>query len=65
MLAHASEIRQTLDLINQARAQLDARGFVYGPVRLGAMIEIPAAALTVPIKTLAGSDAALTPAAQA
>ncbi|NDP64584.1 phosphoenolpyruvate--protein phosphotransferase [Polaromonas sp.] len=49
MLAHASEIRQTLDLINQARAQLDARGFVYGPVRLGAMIEIPAAALTVPV----------------
>ena len=49
MLAHASEIRQTIDLINQARAQLDARGFVYGPVRLGAMIEIPAAALTVPL----------------
>ena len=49
MLAHASEIRQTIDLINQARAQLDSRGFVYGPVRLGAMIEIPAAALTVPV----------------
>ena len=49
MLAHASEIRQTLDLINQARAQLEGRGLVYGPVRLGAMIEIPAAALTVPL----------------
>ena len=49
MLAHASEIRQTLELIAQARAQLDARAFVYGPVRLGAMIEIPAAALTVPM----------------
>ena len=49
MLAHASEIRQTLDLINQARAQLESRGFVFGPVRLGAMIEIPAAALTVPL----------------
>ena len=49
MLAHASEIRQTLDLIDQARAQLETRGFVYGPVRLGAMIEIPAAALTVPV----------------
>jgi phosphotransferase system enzyme I (PtsI) len=47
MLAHASEIRQTLELIDQARAQLDARSFAYGPVRLGAMIEIPAAALTV------------------
>ena len=49
MLAHASEIRQTLGLLDQARAQLDARSQVYGPVRLGAMIEVPAAALTVPI----------------
>ena len=49
MLAHGHEIRQTLDLIDQARAQLDARGVAYGPVRLGAMIEIPAAALTVPL----------------
>ena len=47
MLAHASEIHQTLALINQARAELDARGAVYGPVKLGAMIEIPAAALTL------------------
>ncbi|MEO6321910.1 MAG: phosphoenolpyruvate--protein phosphotransferase [Polaromonas sp.] len=49
MLAHGHEIRQTLDLIDQARAQLDAHGVAYGPVRLGAMIEIPAAALTVPL----------------
>jgi phosphotransferase system enzyme I (PtsI) len=49
MLAHASEIRQTLALVARAREQLDARGQVYGPVRLGAMIEIPAAALTVPL----------------
>ena len=49
MLAHGHEIRQTLDLIDQARAQLDTRGVAYGPVRLGAMIEIPAAALTVPL----------------
>lgn len=47
MLAHGSEIRQTLALIEQARAQLDQRGLAFGPVRLGAMIEIPAAALTV------------------
>jgi phosphotransferase system enzyme I (PtsI) len=47
MLAHVSEIRQTIALINQARAELDARGAVYGAVKLGAMIEIPAAALTV------------------
>jgi phosphoenolpyruvate-protein phosphotransferase (PTS system enzyme I) len=49
MLAHAHEIRQTLALVARAREQLDARGQVYGPVRLGAMIEIPAAALTVPL----------------
>ncbi len=47
MLAHASEIRQTLSLIDFARAELDNRGIAYGPVKLGAMIEIPAAALTV------------------
>jgi phosphotransferase system enzyme I (PtsI) len=49
MLASASEIRQTLALIGKAREQLDARGMVYGPVRIGAMIEVPAAALTVPL----------------
>lgn len=47
MLAHASEIRQTLALIEQARAELDARGQAHGAVKLGAMIEVPAAALTV------------------
>ena len=49
MLAHASEIRQTLVLIDRAREQLSASGTEYGPVRLGAMIEIPAAALTIPM----------------
>jgi phosphoenolpyruvate-protein phosphotransferase (PTS system enzyme I) len=49
MLAHASEIRQTLSLIDFARAELDNRGAAYGPVTLGAMIEIPAAALTLKI----------------
>ena len=47
MLAHGSEIRQTMALIDQARLELDRRGVAYGPVRLGAMIEIPAAALSV------------------
>ncbi len=46
MLAHASEIRQTLSLIDFARAELDNRGVAYGEVSLGAMIEIPAAALS-------------------
>ena len=45
MLAHAGEIRQTLSLLDHARAQLDNQGVPYGPVRIGAMIEIPAAAL--------------------
>ncbi len=49
MLAHASEIRQTLALIDKARAQLDARAQVHGVVRVGAMIEVPAAALTIPL----------------
>jgi len=47
MLAHGSEIRQTLALIAQARDELDRRGVPHGPVRLGAMIEIPAAALSL------------------
>jgi phosphotransferase system enzyme I (PtsI) len=49
MLAHGSEIRQTLSLIDFARAELDNRGVVYGPLKIGAMIEIPAAALTLKI----------------
>ncbi len=49
MLAHASEIRQTMALITEARAQLDAKAVPYGPVQLGAMIEIPAAALALDV----------------
>ena len=49
MLAHAGEIRQTLALLERARQQLDSRGQIHGPVRLGAMIEVPAAALTIPL----------------
>jgi phosphotransferase system enzyme I (PtsI) len=47
MLAHAREIKQTLALLDQARAQLDARGVAFGSLKVGAMIEIPAAALSV------------------
>jgi len=49
MLAHASEIRQTLSLINRARDQLTNAGVPQGSVKLGAMIEVPAAALTIPL----------------
>lgn len=47
MLVHASEIRQTMALIDHARVQLDHLGMAYGTVKVGAMIEIPAAALTL------------------
>jgi phosphoenolpyruvate-protein phosphotransferase (PTS system enzyme I) len=47
MLAHASEIRQTLNLVERAKQQLKARGQTAGVVKLGAMIEIPAAAIAV------------------
>ncbi|HEY8360940.1 MAG TPA: phosphoenolpyruvate--protein phosphotransferase [Ramlibacter sp.] len=47
MLAHGTEIRQTLSLIDFARAELDNRGVAYGEVQVGAMIEIPAAALSL------------------
>ena len=47
MLAHTHEIQQTLAQVDLARAELDARGEPYGPVALGAMIEVPAAALMV------------------
>jgi phosphotransferase system enzyme I (PtsI) len=47
MLAHAREIKQTLALLEKARKQLDERGMVFGPLKVGAMIEVPAAALSV------------------
>ncbi|WP_322010402.1 phosphoenolpyruvate--protein phosphotransferase [Paraburkholderia sp. J12] len=50
MLAHAQQIDQTLDLIREAKRQLDDAGLVYDPnVQVGAMIEIPAAALSLPM----------------
>ena len=49
MLVHASEIRHTFALIDRARVELDNRGVAYGPLQIGAMIEIPAAALTLKV----------------
>ncbi|VXB54272.1 Phosphoenolpyruvate-protein phosphotransferase [Massilia sp. 9I] len=50
MLAHAFEIDQTLGMIEQAKAQLRDEGIKYDPsVQVGAMIEIPAAALALPM----------------
>jgi phosphotransferase system enzyme I (PtsI) len=50
MVAHAHEIDQTLTLIQQAKAQLEERGQAYDrAIQVGGMIEIPAAALALPI----------------
>jgi len=50
MLAHAFEIDQTLGMIEQAKLQLRDEGVKYDPgVEVGAMIEIPAAALALPM----------------
>jgi phosphotransferase system enzyme I (PtsI) len=48
MLAHAQEIDQTLELIQDAKRQLDDAGIAYDrSIQVGAMIEIPAAAIAV------------------
>jgi phosphotransferase system enzyme I (PtsI) len=50
MLAHVHEIEQTLILIGTAKQQLDEREQPYDKsVEVGGMIEIPAAALALPI----------------
>ncbi|HEY1044136.1 MAG TPA: phosphoenolpyruvate--protein phosphotransferase [Telluria sp.] len=50
MLAHAFEIDQSLAMIAQAKAQLAEAGIKFDPnVDVGAMIEIPAAALALPM----------------
>src|SRR5712671_950340 len=50
MVAHAHEIDQTLVLIAQAKQQLEERDQPYDrSVQVGGMIEIPAAALALPI----------------
>ncbi len=48
MLAHAAEIDQTLVLLDRARAQLRADGIPFDErLQIGAMIEVPAAALAL------------------
>lgn len=50
MLAHAFEIDQTLSMIEQAKAQLRDESIKYDEgIEVGAMIEIPAAALALPL----------------
>ena len=50
MLAHAKEIDETLRLIEKAKQQLHVSGKPFNPnIQVGAMIEIPAAALVLPL----------------
>lgn len=47
MVAHLSEIRLTLEALARARQQLEDAGKPFGHVEVGAMIEVPAAALLI------------------
>jgi len=47
MVAHLREVQMTLEALARARQQLDEAGRAYGPVEIGAMIEIPAAAISI------------------
>jgi phosphotransferase system enzyme I (PtsI) len=50
MLAHAHEVEHTLVLLGQAKRQLEERDLPYDrDIEVGGMIEIPAAALALPI----------------
>ncbi|QWE24570.1 phosphoenolpyruvate--protein phosphotransferase [Polynucleobacter sp. AP-Elch-400A-B2] len=50
MLAHAKEIDETFGLIEKAKQQLHQRGQAFNPnIQVGAMIEVPAAALMLPL----------------
>jgi phosphotransferase system enzyme I (PtsI) len=48
MVANIIEVRQTLDALARAKQQLNEAGKGYNEVELGAMIEVPAAALILP-----------------
>src|SRR5574340_229266 len=49
MLAHRREIEATLEALGRARQQLRDAGIAFSDVQLGAMIEVPAAAMTMPL----------------
>jgi phosphotransferase system enzyme I (PtsI) len=48
MVAHLSEVRLTLEALSRARQQLTEAGKPFGHVEIGAMIEVPAAAIMLP-----------------
>jgi phosphotransferase system enzyme I (PtsI) len=47
MVAHLSEARAVQEILARVRQQLDDAGRLYGPVEVGAMVEVPAAALII------------------
>jgi phosphotransferase system enzyme I (PtsI) len=47
MVAHLDEVRQVLEAVARARAQLDDAGHAYSRVEIGAMVEVPAAAVLI------------------
>ena len=49
MVAHLSEVRHTLDAIARAKQQLTEAGRAHADVHVGAMIEVPGAALVLPV----------------
>ena len=49
MLAHVGEIRQTVEALQRAKSELERAGHPYTDVEVGAMIEVPAAALMLPV----------------
>ncbi|MDT8999791.1 phosphoenolpyruvate--protein phosphotransferase [Paucibacter sp. APW11] len=49
MVAHLNEIRQIQEAIKRVQQQLTDAGQAYTPVELGVMIEIPAAAVMLPL----------------
>jgi len=48
MVAHISEARQTLEAVARAKQQLSEAGKAFTDVAIGAMVEVPAAALMLP-----------------
>jgi len=48
MVSRMDEVRQSLDAIGRAKQQLSDAGKAFGPVELGAMVEVPAAVLVLP-----------------
>jgi phosphotransferase system enzyme I (PtsI) len=49
MVAHRAETLAVLRAVDQARAALDGVGMAHGPLQIGAMIEVPAAALSIDV----------------